>query len=483
MIFNSFQYILFFILVIVVYWSLRRTRWQNAVLLGASYVFYGSWDWRFLSLILISTAIDYTVGLYLSSTQNPVRRRWLLGISIAGNLGILGLFKYFDFFTRSAVMFFGSFGLVFNEFSLQVILPVGISFYTFQTMSYTIDVYRRKLEPSHDFLSFALFVAFFPQLVAGPIERAVNLLPQFERTRSLTPDNVESGMVLILLGLFKKMVIADVAASMINADIFLDPANFSGGDVLLAVYLFALQIYGDFSGYSDIARGSSRILGFELMENFNQPYFSQTVSEFWRRWHISLSTWFRDYVYIPLNDYVRRFVRSPWLVYGVSVMITMLLSGLWHGANWTFVFWGGLLGVYQVISRSLRGRAAPLMEHRSLWVRNVTRVFRILLTFHLILIAWVFFRTPSIRNVPLVCEGLLGAVRGNWSANAVAMIAPVALLYLVSFGLDSGQILAQDHAFPRRLPAGVRTAMYTAAILLMTFFTAKPYVPFIYFQF
>ena len=483
MIFNSFQFILFLVLIVAVYWLLRRVRPQNVLLLIASYIFYGTWDWRFLSLILISTVVDYNIGLRLDSINDPRKRRLLLITSIVVNLGFLGFFKYFNFFTGSAISFFASLGLQVNEFSLNVILPVGISFYTFQTLSYTIDVYQRKLEPTHSLLNFALFVAFFPQLVAGPIERAARLLPQMERQRSLTPDAAESGMVLILLGLFKKMVIADVAASMIDPQIFLQPGSFAGGQVLLSVYLFALQIYGDFAGYSDIARGSSRLLGIELMENFNQPYFSQTVSEFWRRWHISLSTWFRDYVYIPLSDSLKGSMNNVLLVYALSAMITMLLSGLWHGANWTFVIWGGLLGIYLVISRPFRGWVTLLLEHRLGAARHLTVLLRVFLTFHLILISWVLFRTPEMQHVPGVYRGMWEALGGNWDPEAVQMIVPVLLLYVVSFALDAGQVVMNDHAFVRRLAAPLRTALYAAAIFFMMFFSVKPYVPFIYFQF
>lgn len=481
--FNSFLYIAFLLIVLLLYWNLRRLQWQNTLLLAASYLFYGSWDWRFLSLILISTLFDYGVGRGLEIITDPRRRRLLLFVSLAINLGFLGFFKYFNFFVGSATTFLQNLGLTVNEVSLQIILPVGISFYTFQSMSYTIDVYQGKMKPTHSLLNFALFVAYFPQLVAGPIERAVQLLPQIERPRSITPDQAESGLVLILIGLFKKMVIADVAASLIDPNIFISPNRFSGGEVLLAVYLFALQIYGDFSGYSDIARGSSRLLGIELMENFNQPYFSQTVSEFWRRWHISLSTWFRDYVYIPISNWLRLRWASRFGVYAVAVMLTMLLSGLWHGANWTYVLWGGLLGLYQVISRPLRGQATRFVEHRLWPVRAAATTLRILLTFHLILIAWVLFRTPDIRDVPTVYQNMWEAFAEPWQAEALALLPSVALLYLLALSMDWAQIRTGDHSFSRCWPVFVRTGIYAGMIILMVVFSIKPYVPFIYFQF
>jgi alginate O-acetyltransferase complex protein AlgI len=481
--FNSFLYIAFLLIVLLLYWNLRSVRRQNTLLLVASYIFYGTWDWRFLSLILISTVFDYLVGRGLERIEDARRRRLLLFVSIAINLGFLGFFKYFNFFVGSAVTLLGSLGLTVNEVSLQIILPVGISFYTFQSLTYTIDIYQGKLKPTHSLLNFALFVSYFPQLAAGPIERALRLLPKIEQPRTVTVSQFESGLVLIFIGLFKKMVIADVAASMIDPVVFTRPDQFSGGEVLLAVYLFALQIYGDFSGYSDIARGSSRLLGIELMENFNQPYFSQTVSEFWRRWHISLSTWFRDYVYIPVSNSLHQRWSSRFGVYAVSVMITMLLSGLWHGANWTYVLWGGLLGVYQVISRALRGRAEGLVEHEVGLVRWSAVVFRIVLTFHLILIAWVLFRTPDIHIVPQVYGQMWAAVGGDWDAAALGMIAPVVLLYGLAFSIDLAQIAAANHSFTLRWPVLARVGAYVSMILLMVFFSVKPYVPFIYFQF
>ena len=479
--FNSFLYIAFLLTVLLLYWKLRSVRWQNVLLLVASYIFYGSWDWRFLSLILISTLFDYLVGRGLEIIKDPRRRRLLLFVSVAINLGFLGFFKYFNFFVGSAVSLLEGIGLTVNAFSLQIILPVGISFYTFQSLTYTIDIYQGKLKPTHSLLNFALFVSYFPQLAAGPIERALRLLPKIEQPRSVTGSQFESGLMLILIGLFKKIVIADVAALVSNPAIFNDPGQFSGGEVLLAVYLFALQIYGDFSGYSDIARGSSRLLGIELMENFNQPYFSQTVSEFWRRWHISLSTWFRDYVYIPLSDWFRQRWSSRFGVYAVSVIITMLLSGLWHGANWTYVLWGGLLGVYQIISRPLQGRAGALVKLPA--VRWAVIGFRIVLTFHLILIAWVLFRTPDIHIVPQIYQGIWAAVNGDWDAGTLRLVRPVVMLYLLSFSLDLAQIQAKEHSFMLRWPAFARVGAYVGMVLLMVFSSIKPYVPFIYFQF
>ncbi len=327
MLFNSVEFALFFAIIVAAYWwSLPRFR--NPILLGASYFFYANWDWRFLGLLLISTVVDFTIGQRLRTAQDPARRKLLLTTSMAVNLGILGLFKYANFFIDSFAELVGGLGLNPNEPFLSVVLPVGISFYTFQTMSYTIDVYRRRLEPVDDIILFATFVAYFPQLVAGPIERARILLPQLQRQdRSINSETVASGLGLILVGLFKKVVLADgVAAAADRA--FDDPHSLSFVSVAVGVLAFAIQIYGDFSGYTDIARGVSRLMGIELTLNFAQPYLSRNITEFWRRWHISLSNWLRDYLYIPLGGNRRGTAR----IY-VNLMATMLLGGLWHGAS------------------------------------------------------------------------------------------------------------------------------------------------------
>ena len=341
MLFNSYEYALFLIVVLVAYHLLLKRRLQNVVLLLASYWFYAAWDARFLSLIWISTIVDYTVGLRIQASRDAGRAqrgRYWLGLSLATNLGLLGFFKYYGFFIDSAVDFLQGFGFSASPSTLSVILPVGISFYTFQTLSYTFDVWRGSLAPTRNALDFALFVAFFPQLVAGPIERASRLLPQIQRDRSVASADVSTGIYLILTGLVRKVVIADTAG-LIADKYFADPASHGGLELVVGILLYTLQIYGDFAGYSNIARGSARLLGFELMRNFRHPYFSASVTEFWQRWHISLSTWLRDYLYIPLGGN-RRGVRRTY----VNLLATMLLGGLWHGASWNFVIWGGLQG-------------------------------------------------------------------------------------------------------------------------------------------
>jgi D-alanyl-lipoteichoic acid acyltransferase DltB (MBOAT superfamily) len=482
MAFNSFEYIFFLAVVVALYWRLRGLRAQNGFLLAASYLFYAAWDWRFCSLLLILTAVDYLAGLRMAAATGRARRRALLA-SLAVNLGLLAFFKYFNFFADSLVGLLGTVGLHVSPVTLNVLLPLGISFYTFQSISYLLDVYQGSMQPTRSLLNFATYLAFFPPLTAGPIERAAHLLPQMECPRRPDAAQFESGVVLILLGLFKKIVIADVAASLIDPNTFSAPAQVAGGVVLSSVYLFAIQLYVDFSAYSDIARGSAALLGFDLLVNFNQPYFSQTATEFWTRWHISLSGWFRTYVFLPLS----RTLLKRWgtqrreAAQAAATLVTMLLSGLWHGASWTFVLWGGLLGVYQIVGQGLRGRAAPLLRHPSVGVRWLTIAVRIFVTFHLVLFAWVLFRADSLSVVPGIYAGMLSAYLGQ--GRTYSQFVPVLVLYAVVFTLDIAQAKAGDHAFPRAFPAGGRALLYAGALVCMIIFAVKPYVPFLYFQF
>ena len=394
MLFNSLDFCVFLPLVFLLHWYLMRhsLRGQNALIVAASYVFYGWWDWRFLGLILASTLIDYWVARRITaSTGSRRRQKVYLALSIVVNLGVLGYFKYADFFLASFADAFTLLGRPFAYETLGIVLPVGISFYTFQTLSYSIDVYRGKLTASSDFVAFAAYVSFFPQLVAGPIERATRLLPQFGQLRVFSYGQAVYGGKQILWGLFKKMVVADNCAVVVN-DIFADPGAYPGSTLLLAAVLFAFQIYGDFSGYSDIAIGTARLFGVELMRNFTYPYFARDVAEFWRRWHISLSTWFRDYLYIPLGGSRGTRVR----VIGNTAII-FLVSGLWHGANWTFVVWGALHALY-FLPLLLTGRnrryteivaaGGGLPTWRELW--------GMVTTFSLVTVAWVFFRAGSV---------------------------------------------------------------------------------------
>lgn len=394
MLFNSVTFLIFLPTVFLLYWFVfKKLTIQNILILIASYVFYGWWDWRFLSLLFLSTIVDYTLGLQLNKTDKKRKRKMLLLCSLFFNLGMLGFFKYYNFFIDNWIEAWAQVGVTMHASSLQIILPVGISFYTFQTLSYTIDVYRKKIEPTSNFIQFASFVSFFPQLVAGPIERATNLLPQFSKKRIFNYDVAVSGMKLILWGLVKKVVIADSCAVLVNK-IFADYEHASGLTLCMGAIYFAFQIYCDFSGYSDIAIGTGRLFGFKLMRNFNYPYFSRDIAEFWRRWHISLSTWFRDYVYIPLGG-----SRGPLKIKIRNVFIIFLVSGFWHGANWTFMFWGAinaLLFLPLLLQKSHRNHIDGVALNSKL--PNLTELFQMLVTFSVTTLAWVFFRSESITD-------------------------------------------------------------------------------------
>lgn len=477
MLFNSPEFAVFLLVTLVVYHVLGGARWrlQNAYLLVASYFFYGWWDPRFLVLILISTGVDFVCGLKIeASDDRRVRRRWLL-VSCTTNLGILGFFKYFDFFIESASSALALLGFEPNKWVLRVLLPPGISFYTFQTLSYTIDVYRRQLPARRDPLSFALFVAYFPQLVAGPIERARRLLPQIEKPRpQVTRQAAQSGLTLILLGLFKKIVIADLIASVSDAA-FEAPGNTSSAFMLSGVYAFAIQVYCDFSAYSDIARGTSRLLGIELVKNFETPYLSRNIADFWQRWHISLSNWFRDYVFFPLSTQGRLRGR----VYP-CLAITWTLVGLWHGAAWHFVFWGSYQAVLIIahrMSRPLLNRVkTPTAATRRAWAFACW-----FLTFNLVCFGLLFFRAESIVDA---WRGLssLAALRGGFDFDTQVLWAMGGMLFL-----DLGQRKWNDHAWPLRLHPFARNVLIQVLLLgillAIATLSQEPPKPFIYFQF
>jgi alginate O-acetyltransferase complex protein AlgI len=358
LLFNTWPFFVFLAITLTLYYVLEK-RWQNYLLLITGYVFYGFWDWRFCGLLLLTTIFDYGCGR-LMETVSERHRKPLLLFSVVANLGILGFFKYFNFFVDSAASMLAWFGFQANMPVLQVILPVGISFYTFQSMSYVIDVYRRDIRAEKSFVLYATYVVYFPQLVAGPIERAPHLLGQLREARTVDGSKIAGGLTLIVIGMFKKMAIADSVAGPVET-IFADPTNLKGIVLLKGLWLFSLQIYGDFSGYTDIARGVSRLMGIELMENFNQPYLSRNITEFWRRWHISLSTWLRDYLYIPLGGN-----RGGTAFVYRNLFLTMVIGGLWHGANWTFVIWGALHGVYLSVHKfllSLRSARRETVKH------------------------------------------------------------------------------------------------------------------------
>jgi len=373
MLFNSFEFVIFFSIVFFIYYkSYNSLKIQNVLLLVASYVFYGWWDWRFLALIFISSVSDYLIGKAIDEIHNKKLRKRLLFLSLTINLGILGFFKYYNFFTESFADLISMFGFKTNPFLLNIVLPVGISFYTFQTMSYTIDIYKNKMRANKNALEFMTFVSFFPQLVAGPIERASHLLPQFSKKRKFDTFEFKEGLKQSFWGLFKKIVIADNCAFYAN-QIFENSDTYPGSVLVIGAILFAFQIYGDFSGYSDIAIGISRMMGIDLMQNFKSPYLAENIQDFWRRWHISLSTWFRDYVYIPLggskvdSSYRRSF----------NIIVTFVVSGFWHGANWTFVIWGALHSVFYFIQTyySKYLKSINILPARIVPVFNITITF------------------------------------------------------------------------------------------------------------
>lgn len=482
MIFNSIEFALFLPLVFILYWFVfkKNLKIQNTLLILASYVFYGWWDWRFLSLIIFSSCVDYFVGLGLSKHDDPGKRKALLMASILVNLGFLGFFKYFNFFADSFAQLISVFGLQVNPVSLKIILPVGISFYTFQTMSYTIDVYKRKMQPTGDVLAFFAYVSFFPQLVAGPIERATHLLPQFLKKREFNYSQAVDGLKQILWGLFKKIVIADNCAKFAN-EIFNNSQNMSGSTLVLGAVFFAFQIYGDFSGYSDIAIGTSRLFGFGLMQNFAVPYFSRDIAEFWRRWHISLSSWFRDYVYIPLGG-----SRGGTGMKIRNTFIIFLLSGLWHGANWTFVCWGFINALYflpLLLGGRNRAHLGIAAEGRTLptW----KELGSILLTFALTVFAWIFFRADSLSHAFSYIGGIFSRSLFTLPVLADENRAIITAALIVIFTIIEWLGREENFALAKlgktwKWPA--RWILYYG-IILVIYFLGGAQQEFIYFQF
>ena len=471
MLFNSEEFLIFLPCVLIAVGLLPGV-WKNRFLLAASYFFYGSWDWRFLGLIFLTTAIDFNVAHFVHRQTDPQLRKRFLLISVCTNLGILAFFKYFNFFVGSALTALDAIGVQASAPTLNIILPVGISFYTFQSMSYVVDVYRRDMEPVGKFADYALYVSYFPQLVAGPIERGSRLLPQILSPARVTPARINTGMLLILLGLAKKVLIADAVAPEVDR-IFSNPDEMSAGMLLRGAYLFSFQIYGDFSGYTDIARGVSELFGIRLMINFEQPYLSRSITEFWRRWHISLSTWLRDYLYIPLGGNRH----GPARTYR-NLMLTMLIGGLWHGAAWTFVIWGGIHGALLAVERRLGigTRDAPWTASPAAFAGALARL---LLTFHLAAFCWVFFRAPDVTKA-------FSYVAGIASFDGLGDIGMLpATIFLLVLVIDVPQYIAGRHTIFLRIPWWVRSPAYAAiamAVLGKILYGGRD-LPFIYFQF
>ena len=482
MLFTSLDFAIFLPIVFLLYWFVvqRNLKLQNALIVVASYVFYGWWDWRFLSLIIFSTVVDYLIGHRLKTEDKQSKRKVLLWTSIFVNLGFLGFFKYYNFFLENFVDAFSLFGMQINANSLNIILPVGISFYTFQTLSYTIDVYRKKLEPTKDFMAFSAFVCFFPQLVAGPIERATNLLPQFYKKRTFEYNKAVDGMRQILWGLFKKVVIADNCAEFAN-QIFNNSADMNGSTLVLGAIFFTFQIYGDFSGYSDIAIGTSRLFGFDLKQNFATPYFSRDIAEFWRRWHISLSTWFRDYLYIPLGG-----SRGGTWMKVRNTFAIFLVSGFWHGANWTFIIWGALNAIYflpLLLTNNNRRNLGVVAEGKLL--PSFKDLFDMSITFTLTVFAWIFFRAENLSHAwtylsTIFSKSLFTVPDFYGKFDAVITLFLISIfLFIEWLGRKNQFAIERLDLASKKL---YRHTMYYSIIILIIWFMGKS-EQFIYFQF
>lgn len=483
MLFNSIDFAIFLPVVFILYWFVtnRSLKLQNLLIVAASYLFYGWWDWRFLSLILFSTIIDYLVGIGLSKQKNQTKRFFLLGTSIIVNLGFLAFFKYYNFFLDNFITAFSFFGTEIKANSLNIVLPVGISFYTFQTLSYSIDVYRRKLEPTKDFIAFAAFVSFFPQLVAGPIERATHLLHQIYSKRQFDETLALQGFFQALWGLFKKMVIADNCAPLVNT-IF--ESDYSSGSILvLGAVLFAFQIYGDFSGYSDIAIGVSKMFGIRLMTNFRFPYFSRNIGEFWRKWHISLSSWFRDYLYIPLGGSKVNKLQSI-----RNVFIIFLVSGFWHGANWTFIIWGGfhaMLFLPSFIFGSNKKYHGAEINFEN-FLHSTENFFKILKTFCLVTIGWIFFRAQSLSQALSYLDGIfhkslisIPKLRGQDNTNMLIIILLIIILIIIEWRNKNNEFVFENAIFK----STTHQLLIIGLIVTGIYFFSGITQDFIYFQF
>jgi len=480
MLFNSIDFAIFLPIIFAVYWILKNRELQNYAILISSYFFYGWWDWRFLSLIFFSTIIDYSVGLRLKNEGKKKNRKLLLWISITVNLGILGFFKYFNFFLDNFIEVFSIFGQKLQINSLNLILPIGISFYTFQTLSYSIDVYKKKIQPTNNFIAFAAFVSFFPQLVAGPIERAANLLPQFIQKRFFKYESAVDGLRQILWGFFKKVVIADSCAVFAD-NIFNNYRDLNGISLSLGAVFFAFQIYGDFSGYSDIAIGTARLFGFNLMRNFAFPYFSRDIAEFWRRWHISLSSWFRDYVYIPLGGSrcnIRLQIRN--------VLIIFIVSGLWHGAKWTFILWGLLNAFYfmPLLLKKMHRYNLGIVAEGKIFP-SLRELFYMIITFSFVVLAWVFFRADNISTAFTYLWNIFSNslfAFPNFSGKRRALMI---IILVICFVIIEWIGREQQYAIARlglKWKRPLRYAMYYLIIFSIFWFYRKDQ-QFIYFQF
>lgn len=472
MLFNSYVFAVFFVLVYSAY-RVLPFRAQNWLLLAASYVFYGWWDWRYLSLIVFLTIINFVLGLGIARSPSARNRKLYLALSVVTSLAMLAFFKYWGFFTRECQTLMNTIGMDVSLPVLNVILPVGISFFTFQAMSYTIDVYRGDVEATNNLVDFALFKAFFPVLLAGPIERGAHLLPQIIKPREHRPGDFAEGLYQVIVGLFAKVVIADNMAPIVNTVFSTPVSQLSGGEVLVGTYAFAFQIYGDFAGYSIMARGIARWMGFDLILNFWHPYLAKTPSDFWHRWHISLSTWLRDYLYIPLGGN-----RGGTLKTNRNLMLTMLLGGLWHGANWTFLAWGFFHGLILCIYRPFGHQVRETNAVPTPWWK---KALAIAVMFNLACYGWLLFRAESMTQVWGLTTRLFTDFRMThfawYGLSAIAFFAGPYLLYEVWVNRKKNLVALTRVAWP------VRGMAYSYFVMMLWFFPPEVHREFIYFQF
>ena len=485
MLFNSLNFAIFLPIIYCLYWFVtnKNLKIQNILLLISSYFFYACWDWKFMFLLIFSAFLDYFTGLKMY--ENPKNKKFWFWSSIFINIGFLGVFKYFNFFANTFSDLVSSFGLQVNTFTLNVILPIGISFYTFHGLSYVIDIYYERIKPEKNYIDYSVFVCFFPLLVAGPIERATHLLPQIKKVRVFNYEKTVDGLRQILWGLFKKIVIADQCAEIVNP-IFNDYASFSGSTLVVGAVLFAFQIYGDFSGYSDIALGVAKLFGIDLLKNFAFPYFSRDIAEFWRRWHISLSTWFRDYLYIPLGG-----SKGGIWVKIRNIFIIFIVSGFWHGANWTFIVWGLLNAIFilpSIIFKTNRNNLDIVAYNRAL--PNLKEFFSIIITFSMTVFAWIFFRsstlTDALKYIKIIFSKSIFQFPDPPRDSILGISTFLILIFLLTvFVLIEWSGRKKDFAISQLeivLNKKFRYIFYYSTVFLILFFAGSD-KEFIYFQF
>lgn len=479
MLFNSLEFLVFLPIIFILYWFVvnKHLKSQNVFLLACSYLFYSFWDWRFLFLLAFSTLLDYFTGIMIFKAPNLRTKKIWLVLSISINLGFLAVFKYYNFFAESATQVLKKLGFESHFTLINIILPVGISFYTFHGMSYVLDIFYNRIKPTRNFVDYSLFVSFFPLLVAGPIERATHLLPQLQNTRTFRYNQAVDGLKQILWGLFKKVVIADNCAEVVN-EVFTNYGSYSGSTLAVGAVLFAFQIYGDFSGYSDIALGTARLFGIELLRNFAYPYFSRDIAEFWRRWHISLSSWFKDYLYIPIGGSKGSIFRQV-----RNIFIIFIVSGFWHGANWTFIFWGLLNALYIIPLVILKENRSNLdIVAKGQVLPNFRDLLNIILTFGLTVFAWIFFRSPTLVDAFNYVKGIF-----NGSLFTIPMVVTRFIIVIIPiFLLVEWCGRNEKYAIEKvalRWPRYSRWLVYALIVFSIGMFMQTSETPFIYFQF